>query len=157
MEDVCWWIGGSESVAGMGHKKKKKKKKRKSISIVCIEATYVDEVFVVALPQIVQHSSVVQVRKISHILDFLKLGWVHRLALVFLESLFLIFCFCFFVLFLCPKNFSFFFSFTHPLGHYSNDNWNEIIVIERKWLFTSPPAVLTMTKSPLVPVISPSW
>ena len=71
---------------GTGEKKKEKKR----ISIVCIAATYVNQVDVVALPQIVQHGSVVQVSKISHILDFLKLWWIHRIALVFLERLFLI-------------------------------------------------------------------
>ena len=37
-----------------------KKQKKKSISIVCNAATYVNQVDVVALPQIVQHGSVVQ-------------------------------------------------------------------------------------------------
>ena len=40
--------------------RRKKTKKKESISIVCNAATYVNQVDVVALPQIVQHGSVVQ-------------------------------------------------------------------------------------------------
>ena len=55
---------------------------------VC-RATHVDELGVVALLQVVQHRSVVQVGQVGHVLALLKLGRVHLLQRRLLELLLL--------------------------------------------------------------------
>ena len=45
-----------------------------------VEETYVDEVGVVTLPEVVEHASFIEVRETSHVFNLLKLGWVHLLS-----------------------------------------------------------------------------
>lgn len=53
-------------------------------------ATYVDQLMVVTLPQVVQDGGVVEVCQVGHILSLLILRWVHLLQKVLLEGLLLL-------------------------------------------------------------------
>lgn len=47
--------------------------------------TYIDELVVVSLPQVMEHRGIVEVCQVRHILSFFVFRWVHLLELIFLE------------------------------------------------------------------------
>ena len=49
---------------------------------VCNVRTYVDQARVVTLSEVVQYTSFVEVRQAGHVLNLLKLRWVHLLCIV---------------------------------------------------------------------------
>lgn len=51
--------------------------------------TYVDQLVVISLPQVVQNGRLVEVGQVGHVLDFFILGRVHLVHLVFLQGFFL--------------------------------------------------------------------
>lgn len=55
--------------------------------------TYIDELVVVSLPQVMEHRGIVKVCQVRHILSFFVFRWVHLLELIFLE----VFCLLLFV------------------------------------------------------------
>lgn len=47
--------------------------------------TYIDELVVVSLPQVMEHRGIVEVCQVRHILSFFVFRWVHLLEHIFLE------------------------------------------------------------------------
>lgn len=47
--------------------------------------TYIDELVVVSLPQVMEHRGIVKVCQVRHILSFFVFRWVHLLERIFLE------------------------------------------------------------------------
>jgi len=65
---------------------------RQKTSSVCVwtpRGTYVDQLMVISLPQVVQDGRLVEVGQVGHVLDFLVFGRVHLVHLVFLQGFFL--------------------------------------------------------------------
>jgi len=50
-----------------------------------LDVTYIDESRAVSGTQVVQYRSLIQVSQVRHVLDFLKLGRVHLLDVIFLH------------------------------------------------------------------------
>lgn len=54
--------------------------------------TYIDELVVISLPQVMEHRGIVKVCQVRHILSFFVFRRVHLLELIFLEVFRLVVC-----------------------------------------------------------------
>ncbi len=82
--EICSWLEGIK-----GERERKKEKKKTKLVVSSSRDTYIDELGVVALSQIVQDGRVVEVSQIGHVFNFFEFRRIDRKALVFLEMLFL--------------------------------------------------------------------